>query len=201
MNIMTLGGWMMWPLLVVSILALAVIVERFLLYAACPLPDDALRREMLKASGSGDLGVVAARMGGVPLLRPFAALLAGACLQRDAALRLPGNRFWSNWNVVWALGSHCPPGAPHGPAGDSQWYDYHFFPSCARRRRRGFVYAGRRHLAGFAEHGVWPEHRHFCSVFPGLFSWAAQERSRHAGRGGQCRSAAGCEQRPGSWPG
>ena len=92
MNIMTLGGWMMWPLLVVSILALAVIVERFLLYAACPLPDDALRREMLKASGSGDLGVVAARMGGVPLLRPFAALLAGACLQRDAALRLAGEQ-------------------------------------------------------------------------------------------------------------
>ena len=92
MNIMTLGGWMMWPLLVVSILALAVIVERFLLYAACPLPDDALRREMLKASGSGDLGVVAARMGGVPLLRPFAALLAGACLQRDAALGLAGEQ-------------------------------------------------------------------------------------------------------------
>ena len=39
MNIIALGGWMMWPLLAVSILTLTVIVERLLLYASCSLPE------------------------------------------------------------------------------------------------------------------------------------------------------------------
>ena len=47
MNIIALGGWMMWPLLAVSILALTVIVERLLLYASCGLPDDGLRAALV----------------------------------------------------------------------------------------------------------------------------------------------------------
>ena len=92
MNIIALGGWMMWPLLAVSILALTVIVERLLLYASCALPDDGLRAALLKASCNGDVGAVAERMGAVPLLLPFAGLLTVASPNRESALHLAGEQ-------------------------------------------------------------------------------------------------------------
>ncbi|OXS28903.1 MAG: hypothetical protein BCS36_09175 [Desulfovibrio sp. MES5] len=92
MNIIALGGWMMWPLLAVSILTLTVIVERLLLYASCPLPDDALRGDLLKATSSGDVDTVAERMAAVPLLQAFAQQLTAASSNRESSLRLAGGQ-------------------------------------------------------------------------------------------------------------
>ena len=92
MNIIALGGWMMWPLLAVSILAVAVIAERLLLYASCGLPDDSMRTELLKASCGGDVAAVADRMAGVPLLQPFAGLLKAGGSGRESSLHLAGEQ-------------------------------------------------------------------------------------------------------------
>jgi biopolymer transport protein ExbB len=93
MNIMTLGGWMMWPLLAVSVMALAVIVERALAFAACPLPDGPLDGQIQAALRQGDIAPVAKRMRAVPLLREFATLMDAPGLpRREAALRLAGEQ-------------------------------------------------------------------------------------------------------------
>lgn len=93
MNLMTLGGWMMWPLLAVSIMALAVIVERALAFAACPLPDEALDRQLQAALRQGDVAPVAERMRAVPLLQNFAGIMAAPALpKRETALRLAGEQ-------------------------------------------------------------------------------------------------------------
>ena len=68
MGLIELGGWMMWPLLAVSVAALAIVVERALVFMGCPFPDS--------------------RFPG--LLRDFAALLGSPLPNREAALRLAG---------------------------------------------------------------------------------------------------------------
>ena len=37
MGLIELGGWMMWPLLAVSVAALAIVVERALVFMGCPV--------------------------------------------------------------------------------------------------------------------------------------------------------------------
>lgn len=98
MNIIALGGWMMWPLLAVSILALTVIVERLLLYASCGLPDDGLRAALLKASCNGNMESVAERMTAVPLLQPFAELLTVANPTANQPCTWLASRFLNSWN-------------------------------------------------------------------------------------------------------
>lgn len=90
MGLMALGGWMMWPLLAVSVAALAIIVERALVFMSCPFPDRAFSGLVLEAARSGDVGPLAARLRRVPMLRDFADLLDGPALNREAALRLAG---------------------------------------------------------------------------------------------------------------
>ncbi len=90
MGLMVLGGWMMWPLLAVSVAALAIIVERALVFMSCPFPDRAFSGLVLEAARSGDVGPLAARLRRVPMLRDFADLLDGPALNRETALRLAG---------------------------------------------------------------------------------------------------------------
>ena len=90
MGLMVLGGWMMWPLLAVSVAALAIIVERALVFMGCPFPDRAFSGLVLEAARSGDVGPLAARLRRVPMLRDFADLLDGPALNRETALRLAG---------------------------------------------------------------------------------------------------------------
>lgn len=90
MGLMALGGWMMWPLLAVSVAALAIIVERALIFMSCPFPDRAFSGLVLEAARTGDAGPLAAHLGRVPMLRDFAGLLDGPARSREAALRLAG---------------------------------------------------------------------------------------------------------------
>lgn len=90
MGLIELGGWMMWPLLAVSVAALAIIVERTLVFMGCPFPDARFPGLVSEAARTGDVRPLAARLEAVPPLRDFAALLAGPIPNREAALRLCG---------------------------------------------------------------------------------------------------------------
>lgn len=90
MGLIELGGWMMWPLLAVSVAALAIIVERTLVFMGCPFPDARFPGLVSEAARTGDVRPLAARLEAVPPLRDFAGLLAGPIPNREAALRLCG---------------------------------------------------------------------------------------------------------------
>lgn len=90
MGLIELGGWMMWPLLAVSVAALAIVVERALVFMGCPFPDSRFPGLVLEAMHTGDVRPLAARLEAVPSLRDFAALLGSPLPNREAALRLAG---------------------------------------------------------------------------------------------------------------
>ena len=90
MGLIELGGWMMWPLLAVSVAALAIVVERALVFMGCLFPDSRFPGLVLEAMRTGDVRPLAARLEAVPSLRDFAALLGSPLPNREAALRLAG---------------------------------------------------------------------------------------------------------------
>lgn len=90
MRLIELGGWMMWPLLLVSLTALAVMVERCIVFLGCPFPDREFAGLVLEATRTGEVRALAANMDKVPLLRDFARLLREDGPHREAALRLAG---------------------------------------------------------------------------------------------------------------
>lgn len=93
MALIELGGWMMWPLLLVSIAALAIVVERTLVFMNCPFPDGRFPALLLGAAGTGDMEPTAEALGQIPALRDFARLLAAPDHpHREAALRLAGEQ-------------------------------------------------------------------------------------------------------------
>ena len=62
MGLIELGGWMMWPLLAVSVAALAIVVERALVFMGCPFPDSRFPGLVLEAMRTGDVRPLAARL-------------------------------------------------------------------------------------------------------------------------------------------
>ena len=108
MGLIELGGWMMWPLLAVSVAALAIVVERALVFMGCPFPDSRFPGLVLEAMRTGDVRPLAARLEAVPSLRDFAALLGSPLPNREAALRLAGWKrgfpccpCWRGWPRSW----------------------------------------------------------------------------------------------------
>lgn len=89
MWLIELGGWMMWPLLLASVTVLAIIVERLIVFAACPFPDGAFPGLVLEATRTGNVLALAEGMGRIPLLVPFAKTLTAEGSQ-ETALRLAG---------------------------------------------------------------------------------------------------------------
>lgn len=91
MELMRLGGWVMWPLLAVSIAVFTIVIERGLAIWGCPFPDRDFAARLVGAVKQGDLAPVAEKMGCVPLLKEFAASLGDASLpNQEAALRIAG---------------------------------------------------------------------------------------------------------------
>lgn len=107
-----MGGVMMWPLLLVSILSVAIIIERLLFYNACAFPARNLDELLAAALRSGDLGPVLGQMEKVKLLRPFCAAARDPLLDREAALRLSGGRIidkaGSGLGLLGILGRTAP---------------------------------------------------------------------------------------------
>ncbi len=93
MELIAQGGLVMWPLLAISVTALALIAERFLLLLSCPFPGRAFEGLLRDAVRQGNLRSLAAYMSGVPLLKDFSAVLADeAYPHRESALRMEGEQ-------------------------------------------------------------------------------------------------------------
>lgn len=89
MNIFLMGGWMMWPLALISIMVTAIVVERLLLFSTCRFPTKGFAA-LLEDAVRGDAGPLVEAVERVGMLRRFAALLAEEGPGREAALRIEG---------------------------------------------------------------------------------------------------------------
>ena len=89
MNIFMLGGWMMWPLALVSVMVTAIIIERILLFSSCPFPARDFTERLEKAV-VGDTAPLLEAMGRIALLKRFSGLMASSHPQREASLRIEG---------------------------------------------------------------------------------------------------------------
>ena len=89
MNIFMMGGWMMWPLALVSIMVTAIIIERFLLFSSCPFPAGDFTERLEKAV-EGDTAPLLEAVGKVALLKRFADIMASTHANREASLRIEG---------------------------------------------------------------------------------------------------------------
>ena len=89
MNIFMLGGWMMWPLALVSVMVTAIIIERLLLFSSCPFPARDFTERLEKAV-EGDTAPLLEAMGRIALLKRFSDLMASIHPQREASLRIEG---------------------------------------------------------------------------------------------------------------
>ncbi len=101
MDILLMGGWMMWPLTLISITATAIIVERLLLFSSFRFPPrnaPALLEEAVR----GNRAPLLAELENVERLRRFASLLSADSPGKEAALRIEGEA------VVKALESRLP---------------------------------------------------------------------------------------------
>ncbi len=101
MDILLMGGWMMWPLTLISITATAIIVERLLLFSSFRFPPrnaPALLEEAVR----GNRAPLLAELENVERLRRFASLLSADGPGKEAALRIEGEA------VVKALEARLP---------------------------------------------------------------------------------------------
>ena len=89
MNIFMMGGWMMWPLALVSVMVTAIIIERFMLFSSCPFPAGDFTERLEKAV-EGDTAPLLEAVGKVALLKRFADIMASTHANREASLRIEG---------------------------------------------------------------------------------------------------------------
>ncbi len=89
MNIFMMGGWMMWPLAIISIMAVAIIIERALFYVSFSFPGGTFTG-LLEKAADGDLAPLVSEMEKTPLLGSFAAALARGGSNLEAKLRVEG---------------------------------------------------------------------------------------------------------------
>lgn len=89
MNIFLMGGWMMWPLALVSVTVTAIVAERLLLFSSCPFPPKDFPKRLEQAV-DGDTAPLLEALGEVPMLRRFADIMERKHPGREAALRIEG---------------------------------------------------------------------------------------------------------------
>ena len=89
MNIFMMGGWMMWPLALVSVMVTAIIIERFLLFSSCPFPTGDFTVRLEKAV-EGEVTPLLESLGSVALLKHFADIMASPRSNKEASLRIEG---------------------------------------------------------------------------------------------------------------
>lgn len=149
----------------VSVAALAIVVERALVFMGCPFPDSRFPGLVLEAMRTGDVRPLAARLEAVPSLRDFAALLGSPLPNREAALRLAGEtvleRLEARLSLLSVLGAAGP---AHGAARDHPRDDHDLLA-----HRRGPL--GRGHVP--ARRGIWQAllttAAGLCIAIPALF--------------------------------
>lgn len=90
MNLLLMGGWMMWPLTLVSVTVTAIIIERLLLFSSFRFPSRRMT-ELLEKVVQGDRTPLFAELDKVEALSRFSSLLAAEGPGREAALRIEGD--------------------------------------------------------------------------------------------------------------
>lgn len=90
MDLLLMGGWMMWPLTLVSVMVTAIIIERLLLFSSFRFPSRRMT-ELLEKVVQGDSTPLLAELDKVDELRRFSSLLAANEPGREAALRIEGD--------------------------------------------------------------------------------------------------------------
>ena len=89
MDILLMGGWMMWPLTLISITVTAIIVERLLLFSSFRFPSRNVPG-LLEDVVRGNSAPLLAELEKVEHLRRFASLLSSEQPGKEAALRIEG---------------------------------------------------------------------------------------------------------------
>lgn len=77
MSLIIAGGWVMVPLLLISVIVLALIIDRSLTYIWNPLPDTAEKKKILQDVQLGDFSEAEKCFAETPWLKDFAAALGG----------------------------------------------------------------------------------------------------------------------------
>lgn len=89
MNIFLMGGWMMWPLALVSVTATVIVAERLLLFSSCPFPAKDFTGR-LEHAVEGDIAPLLEALRKTPMLCRFADAMERPRPGREAALRIEG---------------------------------------------------------------------------------------------------------------
>lgn len=95
MNIFLMGGWMMWPLALVSIAVTAIVIERLLFFSSCKFPDKNFTGSLEQALAGNPEKMLAAFQS-VQFLKDYATILGASqndfqdSRTREAALRIEG---------------------------------------------------------------------------------------------------------------
>lgn len=90
MNIFFMGGWMMWPLALISIMVTAIVIERLLLFSTCRFPQKGFS-SLLEDAVQGNSEPLIEAIEGVGMLRRFSCLLTEKNAGREAALHIEGD--------------------------------------------------------------------------------------------------------------
>ena len=77
MSLIIAGGWVMVPLLLISVAVLALIIDRSLTYIWNPLPDTAVKNKILDEIQNGNFSEAEKCFAETPWLKDFAAALRG----------------------------------------------------------------------------------------------------------------------------
>jgi biopolymer transport protein ExbB len=86
-----MGGWVMWPLLLVSVTALGIIVERGLFLSSFPFPGKEFPALLLETTRTGDPSALAGSLGASGPLSDFGRILGDMDYpNKEAALRVAG---------------------------------------------------------------------------------------------------------------
>lgn len=89
MNIFLMGGFMMWPLALVSIAVTAIIIERILFYSSIKFPDKNLKK-ILEQGLQGNMAELLNYIDAQPMLRALAHNMRAKLPNQEAALSLEG---------------------------------------------------------------------------------------------------------------
>lgn len=85
-----MGGFMMWPLALVSIAVAAIIIERFWFYSSCRFPDKNFPADLEKFL-SADRAPLLSQFDSMPMLREFGKLMISNTPHKEAALAIEGD--------------------------------------------------------------------------------------------------------------
>ena len=113
MNIFLMGGWIMWPLALVSVTVTAIVTERILLLSSCPFPSKDFTGRLEQAV-EGDIAPLLEALRKVSMLHRFADIMERKHPGKETALRIEGEAVIKNWKNTF-------PCCPFWPGSHRSW--------------------------------------------------------------------------------